>query len=517
MKKALISSYNKDKDLLDFVRFLSKKKYKIISTGGTYKYFKQSGGISPIINISDITSFKEILDGKIKSIHPNIYCGILTNRNLKKEIEFIKKNKIDLIDIVLINCYPFIKKINELNNNVNLNYNFLTKFIDIGGPSIIRAAAKNFFYVTPIIDKKDYKLVINEIDTYGFTTINLRKKLAGKVFNFTSFYDSIISNFFLKNEKFPVYFNFSYEKKMNLRYGENPHQKASFYINSINKGSMSNCTKLHGKDLSFNNFKDIDVAWKIVNQFNKPCCCIVKHSIPCGVALGNNIDEAFEKTYSSDTISSFGGVIAMNRSISKKVAEKINKIFLEVIVTKNYDNEILQILNKKKNIRIIRINNNVSDKMEYVQVDGGMLVQESNLFLNNNDQYKIVTKKKFSYKEIKSLLFAQNVVKHVKSNAIVVAKEEQTLGISGGETNRIWAAKQAINRAIKAIKKNKTGLVLVSDAFLPFRDVVDEAAKSGKISAILQPGGSIRDKESIIACDYYGISMAFTGKRYFKH
>ncbi|WP_185878011.1 bifunctional phosphoribosylaminoimidazolecarboxamide formyltransferase/IMP cyclohydrolase [Blattabacterium cuenoti] len=510
MKRAFISVYNKNKKLLNFSFFLKKKKYQIISTGGTFKFLKKNG-LCPI-NISDITSFPEILDGRIKSIHPYIYAGILANRSIEKHIKLIDSYNIKLIDIVLIDCYPFY----EMINNKSIEKKFLLEFIDIGGLSLIRAAAKNFHYVTAIIDSNDSKLVTKEIDSDGHTSLILRKKLAGKVFSFTSYYDSIISQYFFKEEKFPKIINLCYKKKMNLKYGENPHQKASFYIDNFNeKGAMSNFNQIHGKKISFNNIRDIDIAWKIVNQFSDPTCCIIKHSTPCGVASGKNIIEAFKNAYYSDSISSFGGVVAFNTVISCELAMKINHLFLEVIIAPFYEKGCIEILKLKKNLIIININNFSSDEIEYVKVDGGFLVQESDYLLNKkNDNYKIVTKKNFSNQEIKSLFFAQKVVKFVKSNAIVVARGTQTLGISGGQTNRIWAARQAINRALE---KNKKELVLVSDAFFPFKDIIDEIANSKRIYAILQPGGSIRDYESIEACNHYGIAMAFTGKRYFKH
>ncbi|WP_185851709.1 bifunctional phosphoribosylaminoimidazolecarboxamide formyltransferase/IMP cyclohydrolase [Blattabacterium cuenoti] len=504
-KRALISVYEKDEKLFDFVRFLNEKGYQIISTGGTFQYLKKHG-IDHVINISEITSFPEILDGRIKTIHPNIYGGVLANRSVEEHMNSILFHNIFLIDIVLVNFYPFFEKI-------HLKSSSLIEFIDIGGPSILRAAAKNFLYVTAITDKDDYFLVKNEIEHNGITSLKLRKKLAGKVFNITSAYDSVISQYLLE-EDFPPYLHFSYKKKMNLRYGENPHQKAAYYINTIHKGAMRNFQQLHGRELSFNNLRDMDIAWKIVSQFSEsePACCTVKHSTPCGVALGKNIIEAFQKTYYADDISFFGGIMAVNVPITKELANEIKNIFLEVILSPSYEIDVLNILKIKKNLRIIQINEPISDTLESVQIDGGVLIQQIDRFLSKN--YKIVTKKKFSDKELVSLFFSQKVVKYVKSNAIVVSKGTQTLGISGGQTNRIWAARQAIERALE---KSKKDLVLVSDAFFPFRDVVDEAARSGGIRAIIQPGGSIRDKESIKACNEYGIAMAFTGERHFKH
>ncbi|WP_185868618.1 bifunctional phosphoribosylaminoimidazolecarboxamide formyltransferase/IMP cyclohydrolase [Blattabacterium cuenoti] len=507
MKRALISVYNKHKKLIDFVHFLHRKKYQIISTGGTYQYFIENG-LSHVKEISKITSFPEILDGRVKTIHPLIYGGILANRNIKQHINSAKKHNIHFIDIVFIECYPFIKKYEDHHDNIRS----LIEFIDIGGISLLRAAAKNFFHVTSMIDDRDFELVKNEINFHGSTSLQLRKKLAGKVFNFTSYYDSIISKFFLKEEKFPIYLHESYKKKMELRYGENPHQKAFFYTK--NKSYKTNFKQLYGKQLSFNNLRDMDVAWKIVSQFSEPACCIVKHSTPCGVSLGKDGLEAFRKTYETDPVSSFGGILSLNCPLSLELAEKINQIFIELVIVPHCDPHVLKIFHHKKNLRVIQINHSISEKIECVQIDGGLLVQESDSSFHENMNYQIVTENKFSQEEKKYLFFAQRVVKHVKSNAIVIAKGTQTIGISGGQTNRICAVRQAIQQAKR---KKEQGLVLVSDAFFPFRDVIDEIARYGKIQSILQPGGSIRDKESIEACNEYGISMAFTGRRSFKH
>ncbi|WP_341654500.1 bifunctional phosphoribosylaminoimidazolecarboxamide formyltransferase/IMP cyclohydrolase [Blattabacterium cuenoti] len=509
MKRALISVYEKNEKLFKFVSFLDKKGYQIVSTGGTYQYFLKKG-VSNLIKVYDLTSFPEILDGRVKTIHPNIYAGILANRSVEQHMKSIHSKNIHLIDMVVVNFYPFFEKMDK--NSID-DINSIIEFIDIGGPSMLRAAAKNFLHVTAIIDHNDYEFVQSEIEHSGFPSLKLRKKLAGKVFNFTSAYDSAISQYLL-DDQFPMYLHSSYKRIMNLRYGENPHQKAAYYVNTIHKGSMRNFFQLHGRRLSFNNLRDMDIAWKVVSQFSEPACCTVKHSTPCGVALGKNIIEAFQKTYYADTISSFGGIIAVNVPITKELAKEINHIFLEVVLSPSYETDVLNILKIKKNIRIISISEPISDQLEYVKIDGGVLVQESDTFFPYEKNYKIVTKKKFSNQELQSLFFAQKVVKYVKSNAIVVAKGTQTLGISGGQTNRIWAARQAIERALE---KSKEGLVLVSDAFFPFRDVVDESARSGGIRAILQPGGSIRDEESVKACDDHGIAMAFTGKRHFKH
>ncbi|MDO5615687.1 MAG: bifunctional phosphoribosylaminoimidazolecarboxamide formyltransferase/IMP cyclohydrolase, partial [Cruoricaptor ignavus] len=385
------------------------------------------------------------------------------------------------------------------------------EFIDIGGPSMLRSAAKNFDSVTVITDVTDYAKVQTEIEQNGNTTLETRKKLAGKVFNLTSAYDAAISKMLL-DEEYPQYLNASYKKVADLRYGENPHQSAAYYTSTFENGAMKDFEQLGGKELSFNNLRDMDLCWKVVNEFKEElACCAVKHSTPCGVAIGETALETYQKAYNCDPVSIFGGIVAMNYKVDAQTAEELNKTFLEIVMAKDFDEEALQILGKKKNLRIIKIKNEVSDKQTWVKIDGGILVQDNDNQFSTDIQ--TVTEKQPTEEQTKALLFAQRVVKYVKSNAIVVSNGTQALGIGGGQVNRIWATQQAIERAKE---KFDGDLVLASDAFFPFRDVVDFCAEQG-ITAIIQPGGSMRDEESVQAANEHQIPMLFTGMRHFLH
>lgn len=502
MKRALISVSDKT-NIIDFSIFLQSQEYEIISTGGTYKHLKTNG--LNVTEVSEYTGFPEILDGRVKTLHPSIHGGILASRTKEEHLQSIHDLKIKTIDLVIVNLYPFFDKLNK-----GLSEQEMIEFIDIGGPTMLRSAAKNFHSVTVISQIEDYSLVIEELKKDGDTSLATRKKLAGKVFNLTSSYDAAISAYLLQDD-YPKYLNTSFEKVENLRYGENPHQKAAFYIDKTNNGAMKDFEQLQGKELSFNNFRDMDMAYKVVNEFSEISCCAVKHSTPCGVALGNTIVEAYQKAFECDPISIFGGIIAFNRTVDEETARLLVTVFLEIVIAPSFTGEALQVLSSKKSLRVIKVNNPVSDSIEFVKVDGGLLVQDVDHA--SATDFTQVTNSAPDKKQLEDLIFAQKIVKHAKSNAIVVASDFQALGIGSGQTNRIWAAQEAIERA----KEKRTDhLVLASDAFFPFRDVVDTAAKNG-ITAIIQPGGSIRDKESIEACNEYNIPMIFTGIRHFKH
>lgn len=373
---------------------------------------------------------------------------------------------------------------------------------------MLRAAAKNFKDVVVLSDKKDYEKVMNEIKENNCVSFKLRKTLAGKVFNLMSAYDAAISNFLLEEEEeCPEYLSVSYKKIQDLRYGENPHQGAAYYSSTEFDGAMNSFEILNGKALSYNNIKDLDIAWKVACEFEETACCALKHNTPCGVAVGENSKEVYLKAYDADPVSIFGGIVAINRKIDKATAEEMVKIFLEVVAAPDFDEDALEVLRTKKNLRVIKCKNTPQAKNYMVTVDGGILVQGEDNKLAN--EYKVVTEKEPTEMELRDMIFGMKVVKYVKSNAIVVVKDGVATGIGGGQVNRIWATKEALERG-------KGGAVLASDAFFPFRDCVDEAAKNG-IKAIIQPGGSIRDEESIEACNEHGISMVFTGIRHFKH
>ncbi len=502
-KRALISVSDKS-GLVDFAKFLEANNYELISTGGTFKHLKEAG-LNPL-QIDEVTDFPEMLDGRVKTLHPKVHGGLLAVRSNDIHMKTVEDHRIGLIDMVVVNLYPFFE-----NANSDISLEEKVEFIDIGGPSMLRSGAKNFVSVTVLTDVKDYEKVQQEISDAGDTTLETRKILAGKVFNLTSAYDAAIAQMLMK-EDYPQYLNASYQKKSDLRYGENPHQTAAYYVSTTENGSMKDFEILGGKELSFNNLRDMDLCWKVVNEFkDEMACCAVKHSTPCGVAVGTSALETFKKTFECDPVSIFGGIIGMNFKVDAATAEELNKTFLEIVMAKDFDEDALAILKKKKNLRIIKIKNPVADAQTWVKIDGGILVQDNDTQFS--EKIETVTVFKPSAEQEKALLFAQRVVKYVKSNAIVVSNGVQALGIGGGQVNRIWATQHAVERA----KEKFTGdLVLASDAFFPFRDVVDFCAKEG-IKAIIQPGGSLRDEESIEAANEHGIPMMFTGMRHFLH
>jgi phosphoribosylaminoimidazolecarboxamide formyltransferase/IMP cyclohydrolase len=504
MKKRVLISVSDKSGLTEFAQFLEKNNYQLISTGGTFKHLKDAG-LSPI-QIDEVTNFPEMLDGRVKTLHPKVHGGLLAVRDNKEHMDTVAEHGIELIDMVVVNLYPFFE-----NAGKNIPLDEKVEFIDIGGPSMLRSAAKNFKSVTVITNVEDYEKVKSEIETSGDTTLETRKTLAGKVFNLTSAYDAAISKMLLE-EEYPQYLNASYKKVSDLRYGENPHQSAAYYVSTVENGAMKDFEQLGGKELSFNNLRDMDLCWKVVNEFkNEMACCAVKHSTPCGVAIGNTAVETYTKTFECDPVSIFGGIVAMNYKVDAATAEELGKTFLEIVMAVDFEEKALEILRQKKNLRIIKIKNPVSDKQTWVKIDGGLLVQDcDNQF---SEEIKVVTEKQPTEEQRKALLFAQRVVKYVKSNAIVVSNGTQALGIGGGQVNRIWATQQAVERA----KEKFSGeLVLASDAFFPFRDVVDFCAEKD-IKAIIQPGGSIKDEESIEAANQHGIPMLLTGMRHFLH
>ena len=499
-KRALISVFYKE-GVVEFANFLVSKGVEIISTGGTYRHLKENG--VPVIEVNEVTNFPEMLDGRVKTLHPLIHAGILAIRDNKEHMDTLKEREIQTIDYVVVNLYPFFEKVRE-----DLTFEEKVEFIDIGGPTMLRAAAKNFQDVVVISNKDDYKKVMDEIEENGEVSYKTKKLLAGKVFNLMSAYDAAIANFMLDGEEeYPEYLSVSFKKKQSLRYGENSHQSAAFYGSTTLDGAMNTFDVLNGKELSYNNFKDMDIAWKCANEFDEPACCALKHNTPCGVAIGESAYEAYTKAYKVDPTSIFGGIVAFNRKVDKATAEEMVKIFLEVVAAPDYDEDALEVLKTKKNLRVLKIHQKPQDSRYMVTVDGGILVQEEDKKLI--DEIKVVTEKKPTEEEMKDLLFGMKVVKYVKSNAIVVAHDGIALGIGGGQVNRIWPTEDALERG-------KGATILASDAFFPFRDVVDTAAKYG-IKAIIQPGGSMRDQESIDACNEHGISMVFTGLRHFKH
>ena len=434
MKKRVLISVSDKSGLTEFAQFLEKNNYQLISTGGTFKHLKDAG-LSPI-QIDEVTTFPEMLDGRVKTLHPKVHGGLLAVRDNKEHMDTVAEHGIELIDMVVVNLYPFFE-----NAGKNIPLDEKVEFIDIGGPSMLRSAAKNFKSVTVITNVEDYEKVKSEIETSGDTTLETRKTLAGKVFNLTSAYDAAISKMLLE-EEYPQYLNASYKKVSDLRYGENPHQSAAYYVSTVENGAMKDFEQLGGKELSFNNLRDMDLCWKVVNEFkNEMACCAVKHSTPCGVAIGNTAVETYTKTFECDPVSIFGGIVAMNYKVDAATAEELGKTFLEIVMALDFEEKALEILRQKKNLRIIKIKNPVSDKQTWVKIDGGLLVQDcDNQF---SEEIKVVTEKQPTEEQRKALLFAQRVVKYVKSNAIVVSNGTQALGIvdrsiESGQHNRQW-------------------------------------------------------------------------------
>lgn len=510
MKRVLVSVFNKE-GIIEFVKELEKLGWEIISTGGTSKILKDAG--IEVLDVEVVTGFPEILDGRVKTLNPYIHGGLLYKRNNSSHVDTIKEMEIYPIDMVINNLYPFEETINK----IGVSQDEIIENIDIGGPSMIRAAAKNYEDVSVIIDPRDYNLVLEELKFNGETKITTRQYLARKVFNYTAYYDTLISNYFneIENIQFPDYLTLGYKSKQELRYGENPHQTAAFYKEvGKTEGTIAGSTQLHGKELSFNNINDGNGAIEALKEFNEPTVVAVKHANPCGIGSGEDILEAYEKAYECDKVSIFGGIIAANREINEKVAERISELFLEIIIAPSFTEKALNILTQKKNIRLLQIEN--IEERSYLELDmkkviGGVLVQGRDNKLWNED-LTVVTKRKPTEKEMEDMLFAWRAAKNVKSNGVVLAKDKATIGIGLGEVNRIWAVQNAIERS----GDKAPGGVLASDGFFPFKDSIETLAKA-KIAAIIQPGGSLKDSEVIEEADKHGIAMIFTGMRHFKH
>lgn len=514
VKRALISVSDKG-GLMEFAKELSAMGVEIISTGGTKKALQDAG--IKAVDISEVTGFPEMLDGRVKTLHPIIHGGLLALREKPEHMETIAKHNIKTIDMVVVNLYPF----KEVIKKPGISIEDVIENIDIGGPSMLRSAAKNAQSVAVITDKNDYAKVLAELKSGGVTPQTLNY-LRVKVYRTTADYDSYIADYLgsrILGDVLPERISISADKKQEMRYGENPHQKAAFYtFPGWPEAGPGNCEQLHGKELSFNNIYDMDAAMTIVKAFDDPAAVIIKHANPCGVAISNEITDAYVKAYEADPLSAYGGICAMNRPCTKGIAERVEKMFMEVIIAPDYEPEALAILKTKKNMRIMKSAPGTKPEiagikgMDIRKVTGGLLVQEQDAKAVSKDELKAVTKKSATDAQVKDMLFAWKVVKYVKSNAIVIAKDGVAVGIGPGQTNRVGAMGIAIKNAGEKAK----GAVLASDAFFPFRDNVDAAAAAG-ISAIIQPGGSVRDADSIAACDEKGISMVFTGIRHFRH
>lgn len=522
MKRALLSVYDKQ-GLVEFAAELKSLGYELISTGGTYKKLKSEG--LPVIEIEEVTGFPECLDGRLKTLHPAVHGGILAMRRNPEHMRQIDEQNILPIDLVAVNLYPFKETIEK--DDVTLE--LAIENIDIGGPTMLRSAAKNHNDVTVVVDPSDYKTIIEEVKTNGNTSLTTRFRLAQKVFAHTARYDSMISNYLYKQlntDALPDSLTLTFDKVQEMRYGENPHQAASFYCDAIQPDcSIAKTKQLHGKELSFNNINDTHGALELLREFSEPTVVACKHSNPCGVASAETISEAFRKCYESDPTSIFGGIICCNREVDKLTADQIAKIVIEIVLAPSFTEDALTVLTKKKNIRLLTLEG-IAKKAEKTALDlkkvsGGLLVQTIDSMLLPEGmamaELNCVTMTKPTESELRDLLYAWKIVKHTKSNAIAIAKDSVSIGIGVGQVRRIWACEQAIEHGRVILgEASLTGACLASDAYFPFGDCVEAAHKAG-ITAIIQPGGSIRDQESIDLCNQYGISMLFTEMRHFRH
>lgn len=508
--RALVSVSDKT-GLVGFVSSLKSLGWEIIATGGTMKLLRESG--IDVINISDVTGFPEICDGRVKTLHPKVHGGLLARRDDESHLKALKENGIEFIDMVCVNLYPFRQTIAK----EGVTMEDAIENIDIGGPSMLRSAAKNYRDVTVVCDPADYDKIIEEIKANGNTTPDTRLKLSAKAYTHTAEYDMCIAQFMREKAGLNEKLFLEYDLVQGLRYGENPHQSAKFYRQAEPVGySLAFSKQLHGKELSYNNIQDANAALNIVREFDVPFCVGLKHMNPCGAAVGKDVVEAWTKAYEADTVSIFGGIVATNREVTKEVALLMKPIFLEIIMAPHFTDEALEVLTAKKNLRLIEVDmrRQEGSPMQYVSVNGGMLAQNQDVAPVDVTADMCVTEKRPTAAEIEDMNFGQRIVKHVKSNAIVVVKDGRTLGVGAGQMNRIGSAELALKQA--HANGVKTGLIMASDAFFPFDDCVTLAHEMG-VTAIVQPGGSVRDEDSIRKANECGIAMMFTGKRHFKH
>ena len=511
IKRALISVSDKT-GITEFAKGLSLLNIEILSTGGTAKLLRDNN--IPVTEVSDFTGYPEMMAGRVKTLNPKIHGGILARRGIDEKV--MSQNEIKPIDLVVVNLYPFQKTI----QNPKCTEEEAIENIDIGGPAMLRSSAKNHISVTVIVDSSDYQLILDAINSNGDTTLEMRKSLALKTFEHTAQYDGAIANYLGRmSDGFSNTLNLQFIKSQTMRYGENPHQNAAFYRElDQDQASVSSSKQIQGKPLSFNNLADADAALECVRDFERPSCVIIKHANPCGVATRENIYQAYQSAYLTDPTSAFGGIIAFNRELDKETAKSIiNQQFVEVIIAPKITNSARSVLLQKENIRVLECGDleKAQQSFDYKKISGGLLIQDKDLTLLNSSDMKCVSSLSPTESQMNDLLFAWKVAKYVKSNAIVYAKDQMTIGVGAGQMSRVYSAKIA---SIKAADENLEvkGSVMASDAFFPFRDGIDAAAQVG-ITAIIHPGGSMRDEEVISAANEHGIAMVFTGMRHFKH
>ncbi len=513
--RAIVSVWDKA-GVVDFAKGLVRLGFEVVSTGGTKKALAEAG--VPVTGISDITGFPEILDGRVKTLHPSVHGGILARRDLPAHMAELDKNKIETIDLVAVNLYPFVQTVAK----AGVTLEDALENIDIGGPTLIRASAKNFPFVIVLVDPADYGPVLEKLGEGGLDPAD-RQRLAQKAFQHVATYDTVISQYLRQGEEgFPDELTVAMKKRYGLRYGETPHQQAAFYaeqaVGAKGATGITWAEQLWGKELSFNNILDADAAWGVVTDFAAPTVAIIKHTNPCGLACHEDVAEAYRRALIGDPVAAFGGIVAVNRPVNVDAAEEISKTFYEIIIAPKYEAKALDILKKRKDLRILLAElppgygKAVPPYLDFRRVKGGFLVQTSDSLPETSVELKTVTKRAPTKAQVEDLLFAWRAVKHVKSNAIVLAKGKTLLGMGAGQPSRIVSAQIAAERA----GERAAGSVLASDAMFPFPDVVELAAKL-KVTAIIQPGGSIRDEDSVKAADEHGIAMVFTGVRHFRH
>lgn len=515
--KALISVSDKT-GVVEFAKSLVALGWEILSTSGTMKLLKESG--VPVTSVSDVTGFPEICDGRVKTLHPKIHGALLARRDIPEHMKELKDNDIDTIDLVCVNLYPFRETIAK----PDVTMEEAVEHIDIGGPSMLRSAAKNWESVTVVCNPADYETILSEIKADGNTTRETRLKLSAKAYTHTAEYDMAISTYMRAQAGLPEKLFLEYDLKQELRYGENPHQEAKFFASTVKEPfSLATAEQLNGKELSYNNIQDANATLNIAREFDEPFCVGVKHMNPCGSATGKTIAEAWKKAYEADKTSIFGGIVAANREIDLETAQMLKPIFLEIVMAPSFAPDALELLCTKKNLRVLKVDMSKDNtvRKQYVSMNGGMLVQDRDINTKPVSAEQCVTEAKPTAEQLADLEFAWKIVKHVKSNAIVVAKNGMTYGVGAGQMNRIGSAEIALKQAQATLKEEgkdimTEGLVLASDGFFPFNDCVALAAEYG-IKAIVQPGGSIRDEDSVKLADEKGITMLFTGERHFKH
>ncbi|MDF7626808.1 bifunctional phosphoribosylaminoimidazolecarboxamide formyltransferase/IMP cyclohydrolase [Lactobacillaceae bacterium L1_55_11] len=508
MKRALLSVSDKT-DLVPFAQQLVDLGFELVSTGGTHKVLEEAG--LPVIGIESVTEFPEMLDGRVKTLHPRVHGALLARRDIPEHMATLKEHNITPIDMVVVNLYPFKETIQK----PDVTDEQAIENIDIGGPSMLRSAAKNFAAVLPVVDPKDYAEVINHLQSDD-ADLAFRRNLATKVFQHTAAYDAMIADY-LTDQEFPDELTLATDKVADMRYGENPDQQAAVYQSALPEDySVLSAKILHGKQLSYNNIRDADAALRIIAEYPDTTVVTVKHMNPAGIGQGKTIEAAWDQAFAADDISIFGGIVALNREVDLATAEKMHAIFLEIIIAPSFTPEAYEVLAKKKNLRLLTLpfTTDIPNRLDVTSVLGGLVAQDRDLLSENATDFKVVSKVQPTEEQLEAMVFAQKAVKHVKSNAIVVARAGQTLGVGAGQPNRIDSVKMAVTKA-----QDKPGFdqaVLASDAFFPMDDSVAYAAEHG-IKAIVEPGGSIKDQDSIDKANELGVALVFSGRRHFKH